>query len=59
MDLVAALALVLVLEGMALAVFARSIPQLLAEMDQISPESLRRMGILAVIAGAVLYVWIR
>ncbi|MEM1130697.1 MAG: DUF2065 domain-containing protein [Pseudomonadota bacterium] len=59
MDLIAALALVMVLEGLALAVFARSIPQVLSEIDLIGPGVLRRMGLVAAGLGAVLYLWVR
>ena len=59
MDLLAALALVLVLEGLALAVLARSLPELLAEIDRISPETMRKIGLGLVFCGAGLYFVIR
>lgn len=59
MDLIAALALVMIIEGLALAVFARSIPQVLAEIDQINPNVLRKLGVIGVLAGAALYLWVR
>lgn len=59
MDLLAALALVLVLEGLALAVFARSVPQLVAEMERLGPSSLRRAGLVCIGLGTALYLLIR
>lgn len=59
MDLLAALALVLVIEGLALAVFARAFPSLMAEIDQIGPERLRHAGILMVVLGAIAYLLVR
>ncbi len=59
MDLLAALALVLVLEGLAIAVFARSIPELLAEMERVDGASLRRIGVIAALIGTVLYLLVR
>ncbi|MEM7061049.1 MAG: DUF2065 domain-containing protein [Pseudomonadota bacterium] len=59
MDFVAALALVLVIEGLALAIFARSVPQVLAEIDQIGPAMLRMLGIVSMIAGGVIYILVR
>ena len=59
MDLLAALALVAVIEGLALLVFARSLPALLAEIDQIGPETLRKMGIALLFGGAIAYWLIR
>ena len=59
MDLLAALALVAVIEGLALVVFARSLPELLAEIDTIEPETLRKLGLGLLIAGCVGYWLIR
>ena len=59
MDLLAALALVLVLEGLAVAVFARSIPEIMAEMQQMDAGRLRQAGIIAMLVGAVAYLLIR
>ena len=59
MDLLAALGLVMVIEGLALAIFAKSVPQLLQEMEQIGPSTLRRLGIVSVILGMVIYLSIR
>lgn len=59
MDLLAAIALVLILEGMALAVFARSLPQLLAEIERLGPGSLRRAGLVCIGLGTALYLMVR
>ena len=59
MDLLAALALVLLLEGLALAVLARSVPQLMAEFERLGPGSLRRAGLACVAFGTVLYLLVR
>lgn len=59
MDLLAALALVLILEGLALAVFARSMPQLLAEIERLGPGSLRRAGLACIALGTALYLLVR
>jgi uncharacterized protein YjeT (DUF2065 family) len=56
-DLFTALALVLVIEGLFLALFPHRLRQILAMMEQISPEALRLGGLTAVTAG-VLLVWI-
>lgn len=59
MDLLAALALVLILEGLVLAVFARSLPQLLAEIERIGPASLRGAGLVCIAVGTALYLLVR
>lgn len=59
MDLLAALALVAVIEGLALAIFARSFPALLAEIDQIDPAVLRRAGLVMIGGGACVYLLVR
>ena len=59
MDLLAALGLVLILEGMALAIFARSMPQLLAEVERLGPGSLRRAGLVCIGLGTALYLMVR
>ncbi len=56
-DLFTALALVLVIEGLFLALFPRRLRQILAMMERISPESLRLGGLVAVTLG-VLLVWL-
>jgi uncharacterized protein YjeT (DUF2065 family) len=59
MDLIAALALMLILEGLALAVFARSVPALLAEMERLDPTALRRAGLVSIVVGTVVYLLVR
>jgi uncharacterized protein YjeT (DUF2065 family) len=59
MDLLAAIALVLVLEGLALVIFARSVPALMAELQRLDPGALRRAGVVSIAAGAVLYLLVR
>lgn len=59
MDLLAALALVLVLEGLAIVVFARSLPELLAEMQGMDSTRLRQMGLIAIGIGAIGYLAVR
>lgn len=59
MDLLAALALVLILEGLGVAIFARSLPELLAEMQAMDRERLRWAGVLMSAAGVGLYLAIR
>ena len=59
MDLLAALALMLMLEGLSFAVFARSAPQLLAEVERLGPGFLRRTGLVCIALGAVLYLLVR
>lgn len=59
MDLLAALALVLVLEGLAIVVFARSIPEIMAEMQNLESGRLRQLGLIAMAVGVVGYLMIR
>jgi len=59
MDLIAALGLVLVIEGLALAIFARSVPQVLAEIDQIGPSFLRKLGVVSILVGGAIYLLVR
>jgi uncharacterized protein YjeT (DUF2065 family) len=59
MDLIAAVALMLILEGLALAVFARSVPALLAEMERLDPSALRRAGVVSIVIGTVIYLLVR
>ncbi|MEM9061376.1 MAG: DUF2065 family protein [Pseudomonadota bacterium] len=59
MDLLAALALVLVIEGLALAIMARSLPELLAALRDLDRSNLQRTGILCVGLGAAAYLTIR
>ncbi len=55
-DLLTALALVLVIEGLVLALFPHRLRQVLAQMEQISPDILRIAGLAAAIVG-VAGVW--
>jgi uncharacterized protein YjeT (DUF2065 family) len=59
MDLIAALALVLVLEGLAAMIFAASLPELLAALEGIGPRQMRLAGMVMAASGAVLYLLIR
>jgi uncharacterized protein YjeT (DUF2065 family) len=55
-DFLTALALVLVIEGVFLALFPHRLRQILAMMDEMTPESLRLGGLAAATIG-VLLVW--
>ncbi|MEM1276021.1 MAG: DUF2065 family protein [Pseudomonadota bacterium] len=59
MDLLASLALVLVIEGLALAVFASSLPELLAAVEGIEPGQMRILGFVFLAAGTVGYIAVR
>ncbi len=59
MDLAAAIALVMVIEGLALAIFAGSVPELIAAMRAIDGQRLRMIGVGVAAAGAALYLLIR
>ena len=59
MDLIAVLALVLVIEGLALAIFAGTLPQVLAEMDRFGPAAVRRIGMVSIAIGAAIYLFVR
>ena len=56
-DLFTALALVLVIEGLFLALFPHRLRQIVVMMEQMSPEALRLGGLAAVMLG-VLLVWL-
>ncbi len=56
-DLFTALALVLVIEGLFLALFPHRLRQIVVMMEQIPPEALRLGGLAAVTLG-VLLVWL-
>lgn len=58
-DLAAALALVLVLEGLAIAVLGASLPALLSEAERVPPGQLRTGGAVLSIVGAVIYLAVR
>ncbi len=56
-DLFTALALVLVIEGLFLALFPHRLRQIVVMMEQMAPEALRLGGLAAVTLG-VLLVWL-
>jgi len=58
-DLLAALALVLIFEGTAAIVFAASMPELLAALRGIGPRQMRAVGIVMALCGAALYLLVR
>jgi len=57
--MLAALALVLVIEGLAVSVFAGSLPELLAAMRGTTETQRRTLGIVMVVCGAAAYLAIR
>jgi uncharacterized protein YjeT (DUF2065 family) len=59
MDLLAALALVLVFEGLAAMIFASSLPELLAALDGIGARQMRVIGVVMAASGGILYLTIR
>lgn len=59
MDLLAALALIMVIEGLALFVFAKSLPELLVEIQRLGPRRLRILGLVSLALGAATYIMIR
>lgn len=59
MDLLAALALVLIFEGMAAMIFASSLPELLAAIEGIGARQMRLIGIVMALSGAAMYLAIR
>lgn len=59
MDLLAALALVLVIEGLALAIFASSLRELRAAMEGVDPRTTRLFGLLFFASGIAAYIAIR
>ncbi len=56
-DLFTALALVLVIEGLFMALFPHRLRRIVVMMEQMSPEALRLGGLVAVTLG-VLLVWL-
>lgn len=58
-DLLAALALVLVIEGLALAIFSNTLPGLLSALRDIGEQGVRRAGLIGAGLGAVGYLLIR
>jgi uncharacterized protein YjeT (DUF2065 family) len=59
MDLLAAIALVLVLEGLAAMIFASSLPELLAALDGIGARQMRIIGIVMAVSGSAIYLLVR
>lgn len=59
MDLLAALALVCIIEGLAIAMFSGSVPELIAAMRSVTPARMRAAGIVIAASGAALYLLIR
>jgi uncharacterized protein YjeT (DUF2065 family) len=59
MDLLAALALVLVLEGLAAMIFASSLPELLAALDGFGARQVRIVGIIMAVSGSAIYLLVR
>ena len=59
MDLLAAIALVLVFEGLAAMIFAASLPELLAALKGIGARQMRIIGLVMTVSGAALYLLIR
>lgn len=59
MDLIAALALVMVIEGLAAMIFASSLPELLAALRGIGARQMRIIGIVMTVSGGALYLMIR
>ena len=59
MDLLAALALVLVFEGLAATIFASSLPELLAALGGIGGRQMRLIGIVMAVSGGALYLLVR
>ena len=59
MDLLAALALVLVFEGLAATIFASSLPELLAARGGIGGRQMRLIGIVMAVSGGALYLLVR
>jgi uncharacterized protein YjeT (DUF2065 family) len=58
-DLLAALGLMLVLEGMALAIFTGRLPEILEQLKAVGSDGLRWAGLAMAIAGTGLYVLVR
>jgi len=56
-DLLTALAMVLVIEGLVLALFPHRLRQFLAQLEQISPDVLRFGGLAVAVVGVVC-VWL-
>ena len=59
MDVIAALALVMVIEGLAAMIFASSLPELLAALRGIGAQQMRVIGIVMTLSGGALYLLVR
>ncbi|MEM6943031.1 MAG: DUF2065 family protein [Pseudomonadota bacterium] len=59
MDLLAAIALMLVLEGLAVAIFAGSLPELVAALEGLGEQRRRLVGGAMVAAGVIAYILVR
>jgi uncharacterized protein YjeT (DUF2065 family) len=59
MDLLAALALVLVFEGMAAMICASSLRELLAALKGIGARQMRIIGLVMAVSGGALYLLVR
>ncbi|MEM6421620.1 MAG: DUF2065 family protein [Pseudomonadota bacterium] len=59
MDLLAALALMLVIEGLAIAIFAGSLPALVAALEELGANQRRWAGIAMVALGGAAYLVVR
>jgi len=59
MDLLAALALMLAIEGLAIALLAADLPRLLEQIRAVGPDTLRWTGLVMVGIGTGLYLVIR
>ena len=58
-DLLAALGLVLVLEGALYALFPQSMINMMRKLPEVPPATLRLMGLIAVALGWLLVKWVR
>ena len=58
-DLAASLALVLVVEGLAFAIFSGRLTDLLEQVREIEPERMRWIGLVMAVIGTGLYALIR
>ena len=59
MDLLAAVALMLVIEGLAIAIFAGSMPELLASIESVDEGQRRLIGWAMIALGAAGYLLVR
>lgn len=59
MDLLAALALVMVIEGLAIVIFSSSVPELLVALKETNTSQMRWIGLASIVGGSLLYLLIR